>query len=107
MKRKINAIQDIRSMGQISFFTSVVLVSKFCNTFILEGIPQHGLSLVEEEAQSTIIIIIIIILSASNLSNVLQHGNFITSWGSEITSDGQYLYLRDVAAVDSSDKVYI
>jgi hypothetical protein len=91
-------------MGQISFFTSVVLVSKFCNTFILEGIPQHGLSLVEEEAQSTIIIII---LSASNLSNVLQHGNFITSWGSEITSDGQYLYLRDVAAVDSSDKVYI
>ena len=104
MKWKINAVQDIRSMGQISFFTSVVLVSKFCNTFILEGIPQHGLSLVEEEAQSTIIIII---LSASNLSNVLQHGNFITSWGSDITGDGQYLYLRDVVAVDSSDKVYI
>ena len=61
------------------------------------------MSSVEEETQSTIIII----LSALNLSKILQHGNFITSWGSDITSDGQYLYLRDVAAVDSSDKVYI
>ena len=92
-------------MGQISFFTSVVPVSKFCYTFIVEGIPQHGLSSVEEEAQSTIIII----LSALNLSKILQRydSNFITSWGSEITIDSQYLYLRDVAAVDSSDNMYI
>ncbi len=96
---------DIR----LGFLLLAFLLANSGILVFLTGTQQHGLASVEEEygfhEEET----------KNDNNNPLgfksikkfdSDGNFITSWGSEGTGDGQYLHLHDVG-VDSSDNVYV
>src|SRR5918996_2734082 len=96
---------DIR----LGFFLLAFLLANSGIVVFLTGTQQHGLASIEEEyglqGEET----------KNDNNNPLgfksikkfdSDGNFITSWGSEGTGDGQFLHAHGIA-IDSSDNVYV